>query len=256
MLEIIPVKALRDNYIWLIKHKSSSQVLVVDPGDAQPAVDFIKKHRLTLNSILITHHHWDHTNGIDQLLSYQQAPVYAPAKEIVSQCSHPLSDADRVAWPKLNIEFQVLDIPGHTAGHIAYVGHNSVFCGDTLFAAGCGRLFEGAPHELYTSLKRLAELPDETNVFCAHEYTEANLKFALTVEPDNRATQERLKFVQKKRANSQVTLPSTIQLEKRTNPFLRCHLASVQLAVMKQCGQSSTDPLAVFTALRNWKDQF
>lgn len=253
---IIPVSALNDNYIWTIVHPDSKQAVVVDPGEAEPVLQTLKDNKLELAAILITHHHWDHTNGIAELIKKFKVPVYGPLKDNVSGCDHPLKEGDTVMLAKLELKFEVLEIPGHTLGHIAYLGHGWVFTGDTLFTGGCGRLFEGTPDQLYHSLSRLAELDPETKVYCGHEYTTANLQFAENVEMDNLNLQQRISDTQSQLTKGLPTVPSTIGLERQTNPFLRCDLPNVRDAVIAFCGQPLADQVAVFAALRRWKDEF
>jgi hydroxyacylglutathione hydrolase len=217
MLKVIPIPAFQDNYIWLLVNSTNHICAIVDPGDAAPVLEYLSQHHLTPCAILITHHHRDHTGGI---------------------------------------EFTVIDIPGHTKGHIAYYGEKMLFCGDTLFAAGCGRLFEGTATQMLASLTKLANLPADTAVYCAHEYTAANLRFAAIVEPDNHEIVKRAIEVNKLRENNAVTLPSNIALEKLTNPFLRCHINSVVNCVRAKQSIDSTDMVSIFQALRTWKDNF
>lgn len=256
MTRITPIPAFNDNYIWVILHQESKHTIVVDPGDATPVIQHLEKHGLTLSAILITHHHWDHTGGIEKLLQYAKVPVYGPANDPVSPMDYPLGEDDQFALSTADCEFRVLDIPGHTSGHIAYVGLGGVFCGDTLFASGCGRLFEGTPEQMVSSLKKLSSLPGETMVYCAHEYTAANLRFAATVEPNNPDIQARIEQVANLRAQEKPSLPSTIATERQTNPFLRCHIDSVQQAVSAHCGRQLNDVIDVFAELRKWKDGF
>lgn len=256
MPQIMPIPALNDNYIWMILHPETCQALVVDPGEAKPVLKALSKYQAQLAGILITHHHWDHTNGIEELLAHKRVPVYGPANDPVALCDHPLQHDDYFHINELAIDFKVIEIPAHTSGHIAYIGLGGVFCGDTLFAAGCGRLFEGSAEQMLHSLHLLANLPTETLVYCAHEYTEANLRFALTIEPDNPDTQQRMQETQQLRASQQPTLPSSIELELKTNPFLRCHIATVKQAAEKHCGKTLLNEVEVFVELRRWKDAF
>jgi len=260
MLSVQAVHAFDDNYIWLIRHPDRPQVLIVDPGDAEPVIAAITAQSLEPVGILITHHHWDHVGGIDDLLAhYQQSiPVYGPAKETIPHISHPLSEGDTVHIDTLNADFRVLDVPGHTAGHIAYVhsatDNNLVFVGDTLFAGGCGRLFEGTPEQMHDSLNRIAALPDDTQVYCAHEYTADNLVFARIAEPDNLALQTRQQTVQQQRAQNQATVPSLLADEKATNPFLRCAQPEMIRAAEGFSGRKLPTAAEVFGAVRHWKD--
>lgn len=252
---IIAIPAFNDNYIWMIVHPATRQAVVVDPGEGAPVLQLLEEEKLKLAAILITHRHWDHTNGIEQIIASHPAPVYAPRKDNVSHCDHPLSGGDLVDIPSAELKFEVIDIPGHTLGHIAYIGHRWAFTGDTLFTGGCGRLFEGTPDQLYHSLCKLAELPPETHVYCGHEYTTANLRFAELVEPSNLKLQERIAETDRVRSRGMPTVPSTLALELLTNPFLRCHLLEVKSMAEIYCGQPLADNVAVFAALRRWKDE-
>ena len=259
MPSIIPIPAFRDNYIWLIRE--DSRAAVVDPGDAAPVIEYLDREGLELAAIIATHHHQDHVGGNVGLLLRWDVPVFGPARESIPGRTHALSEGDRAVVPGIDVTFDVLDIPGHTAGHIAYHGrvgaNETLFCGDTLFAAGCGRLFEGTPAMMYASLnEKLGKLPDETRVYCGHEYTIANLRFALAVEPDSGALRERLAREQAKRDRSLPTLPSTIGEEHATNPFLRASLLEVKRAAERHAGQSLSDDVASFAELRAWKNSF
>ncbi|BBP04556.1 hydroxyacylglutathione hydrolase [Sulfuriferula plumbiphila] len=251
---LAPVRAFADNYIWVI-HRDACAV-VVDPGDARPVMQFLRDKQLRLVAILTTHHHADHTGGNLALLAHYPVPVYGPASENIPGITRPLRDGDTVSLPELMLDLSVLEVPGHTAGHIAYYGTASLLCGDTLFAAGCGRLFEGTPAQMAASLARLAQLPDDTAVYCAHEYTLANIAFALSVDGNNPALIERARIEQDKRAAGLPTLPSSIGLEKATNPFLRCHATALREAAESWAGKSLPDDLAVFAALREMKNGF
>ena len=257
MLTIEPICAFHDNYIWMISHPESSRVIIVDPGEADGVLAVLKERQFSLAAILITHHHHDHTGGIKALIEAYPAPVYGPAYDAVALCDRPLTEGDKVDLPDLKLSFQVLDIPGHTSGHIAFVGGGAVFCGDTLFTAGCGRLFEGTAEQMVCSLAKLARLPDDTLIYCGHEYTAANLRFAAAVEPGNVAILERIRAVSLKRAQGLPTVPAPLALEKQTNPFLRCHEPSVIDAAENHCGKSlSSDLIGVFSVIREWKNQF
>ncbi|MEM9056594.1 MAG: hydroxyacylglutathione hydrolase [Pseudomonadota bacterium] len=259
MLDILRVGAFSDNYIWLVRAPSDKdRVVAVDPGDAAPVLDALHGHGLSLAGILITHHHWDHTNGVEALLANARVPVFAPADENapVAGCTAPVRHGDTAAFPDLNLSFAVLAVPGHTAGHIAYHGHGAVFCGDALFSAGCGRLFEGTPEQMLGSLRRLAALPDETLAYCGHEYTASNLRFAAAVEPDNAAVTRHAGHVAALRREGEASLPTTIALERQINPFLRCDEAAVRDAAEAQAGRTLADTTAVLATLRQWKDNF
>ncbi len=252
-MKIIPILAFEDNYIWLIN--DGRYAAVVDPGDAEPVLDYLGRHGLRLAAILITHHHHDHTGGIETLLRHTAVPVYGPRKENIPGVTNPVGTGDTVRLPELGVEFAVLDVPGHTAGHIAYYGANSLFCGDTLFACGCGKLFEGTPAQMHASLKKLSALPDDTLVYCAHEYTLENIRFAKKVEPANRQLLEREIRDLKTRKQGRPTLPSTMALEKATNPFLRCEHPAVIEAASHFSGSLPDDATKVFTAVREWRNQ-
>jgi hydroxyacylglutathione hydrolase len=251
---ILPLPAFTDNYIWVIQH--GHYAAVVDPGDAEPVLGYLARHQLTLCAILNTHHHADHTGGNLALLAQYPVPVYGPARESIPGLTHPLHENDTVSLPELALELSVIDVPGHTLGHIAYYGTDILLCGDTLFGCGCGRLFEGTPAQMLDSLSKLARLPAQTAVYCAHEYTLTNITFALTLEPNNLALQQRAHDEQLKRRNKQPTLPSNIGLELATNPFLRCNTPVLKTSAEHCLNQLLPDELAVFSAIRRLKNQF
>ena len=254
MFEIIRIPAFKDNYIWLLRKGASA--VVVDPGEAHGVLEVLARECLTLSSMLITHHHHDHQDGVaDLLLRYPSAEVFGPAVESITGLTRPLRGGETIAPAGLDVELQVLAVPGHTLGHLAYYCPDALFCGDILFGAGCGRLFEGTPAQMFDSLTRLAALPNHTSVYCAHEYTELNLRFALSIEPGNRRLQQRADEVAMARAKGLATVPSTLALEKATNPFLRSSEPEV-LASALASGAQSNDPLAVFTALRERRNGF
>jgi len=250
--EVIPLRAFEDNYIWTLRN--DRYAAVVDPGDAQPVLDYLQRERLELCAVLATHHHPDHVGGVADLLARHAVPVYGPRGEPIATLTRAVSEGDAVEIPQLGLRFSVLDIPGHTRAHIAYYGANSLFCGDTLFACGCGRLFEGTAQQMAASLAKLAALPDETLVYSGHEYTLANIDFARAVEPDNEALKARAASDAQKRKREQPTLPSTIGREKKTNPFLRCLQPAVIAAANKYLGARASDPVQVFAAIRQWKN--
>jgi hydroxyacylglutathione hydrolase len=254
MFDITRIPAFKDNYLWLLRQGTAA--VVVDPGDAAPVLDVLQREGITLASILITHHHRDHQGGIAGLLAHSPSvKVFGPAEESITGMTDPLRGGECVRLTPLDLELRVMAVPGHTRGHLAYYGEGCLFCGDTLFGGGCGRLFEGTPRAMYDSLARLVALPDETEVYCAHEYTEANLRFALAVEPGNRALRRRADEVAVLRAKGLSTVPSTLAVEKATNPFLRCEEAEVVAAAQAR-GAAGDDPVAVFAALREWKNSF
>ncbi len=253
MFDIIRIPAFKDNYIWLLR--KGAVAVVVDPGDARPVLDVLEREGLTLASILVTHHHNDHQGGVASLLSHYPAAVFGPATESITALTQPLHGGETIRLTSLGVDFQVIAVPGHTLGHLAYYGSGCLYCGDTLFGAGCGRLFEGTAEQMHDSLTRLAVLPAETAVYCAHEYTEANLRFALAVEPGNRHLRRRVDEVAVTRAKGLATVPFTIALERATNPFLRCSEAEVIVSAQSRAPQAR-NALEVFTALRQWKNEF
>jgi hydroxyacylglutathione hydrolase len=255
MIQITALPAFTDNYIWLLQDHSTRRCAVVDPGDATPVQAWLTDNPgWVLSDILITHHHHDHVGGVEQLKKTTHAKVYGPASESIPARDVALKDNDRINV--LGHDFDVIAVPGHTLGHIAYYHPGLLFCGDTLFAAGCGRLFEGTPRQMHDSLSRLAALPADTQVYCTHEYTLSNLRFAAAVEPDNPDTLERLATVTRQRDAGIMTLPSTVDLERRTNPFLRTHETSVKEKADERTGTDNSAPDMVFAALRAWKDKF
>ncbi len=253
-MDIAAIPAFRDNYIWRIRR--GRLAVVVDPGDAAPVLDHLRRNGLVLHAILVTHHHADHVGGVEDLLKSARVPVFGPAAEAIDGVDHPLRDGDRVRLPEVDIDFAVLDVGGHTRGHVAYYGANVLLCGDTLFGAGCGRVFEGTPEQMWRSLARLAALPPETEVYCAHEYTEANLRFARAVEPENPAVATRIAEVERLREAGQPTLPTTIGLELETNPFLRWQSPAVIAAAQRFRGAPVDGDAAVFASIREWKNVF
>ncbi len=250
MLIIIPIPAFNDNYIWLL-HNGQTAV-VVDPGDAAPVIATLQQLNLHLGAILITHHHSDHIDGVATLLSYQATPVYAPQYETFKFQHIKLAEGDNIDLPEIGQSFNIMWLPGHTFGHIAYVNDDYLFCGDTLFGAGCGRLFEGTPAQMLHSLQRLKRLPPTTQVFCAHEYTAKNIDFALTLEPNNVNLINRKQQVNQLRVQHTPSLPSTIKLELKTNPFLRCNQASI----FEHSQAENNNELSVFTAIRTLRNSF
>lgn len=254
-LDIIALNALRDNYIWTIRQKDSGQCVVVDPGEASVVLDFLKTHDYRLVAVLITHHHWDHTGGVVTLTSqFPDLQVYGPALEPVDGMSTALNDQDSVNIEPMGLNFKTLHVPGHTLGHIALYGHGIVFTGDTLFTGGCGKIFEGTKDQMFNSLNTLTQLSDETMVYCGHEYTEQNLRFALAVEPNNPDVIARMDEVRQLRSENLPTVPATLAYEKKTNPFLRTREESVIKAVQTQFGNEINNEVDVLFALRQWKN--
>lgn len=262
-LNIEALRAFQDNYIWLLTRPGSALACVVDPGDAAPVQAVLQERQLTLDSILLTHHHADHTGGVADLLKDSPAQVYGPAESRIQNISHALRAGDDIRV--LGCQFTVMEVPGHTLDHIAFFAPAQpqaglrtplLFCGDTLFAAGCGRLFEGTAEVMYASLQSLARLPRETLIYCAHEYTMANLRFARAAEPDNQDLAERQVTDEQRLEEARITLPSSIDVELRTNPFLRCHNHDLQKRLARQTSDPLHSEVDVFAALRRWKDEF
>jgi len=257
MKPVLHVPAFEDNYIWLIRGTSSRHVALVDPGDAQPVLSALQRLALTPVGILCTHHHGDHVGGIADLVNaYPELPVYGPGNENIAGITQAVGGGDQVTLPALGLKLDVLSVPGHTRGHLAYYGHGWLFCGDTLFSAGCGRLFEGTAAQMHESLSRLAALPDSTLVYCAHEYTLANLRFARTVEPENPDIAVWTREAEALIARQLPSIPSTIARERAVNPFLRAAHPGVRRAAERQAGIPLPDEVAVFATIRQWKDRF
>lgn len=259
-MTLTPLPAFVDNYIWLLH--DGQRALVVDPGESAPVFDALARDGLQLEAILVTHHHSDHVGGIDALRNATGARVYGPAGETMPEPCERLRGGQRLRV--LDQGFEVFDVPGHTAGHIAFYGPQIaltpspgplLFCGDTLFSGGCGRLFEGTPAQMLASLTQLAHLPGHTRVCCTHEYTLSNLRFARAVEPDNTALQTYQQTCEALRAQGRPTLPSTLALEQQINPFLRTREPAV-IAAARAFDPQVQDELGTFTAVRQWKNQF
>ena len=250
MLYIIPIPAFEDNYIWLLHN--NRHAIVIDPGDAAPVIKALEALNLNLSAILITHHHSDHVAGMASLLAYRAVPVYAPKYETFNFEHLKVSEGDTVELFEIGMKLQVMHLPGHTLGHISYHNDDYLFCGDVLFGAGCGRLFEGTPAQMLSSLNRLKALPANTKVFCTHEYTAKNIAFALTLEAQNHTLQSRAIHANELRSNNQPTLPSNIGLELATNPFLRCG----EPAIIANSHAINLDELSVFTAIRTLRNHY
>jgi hydroxyacylglutathione hydrolase len=256
-LDVRPVRAFTDNYVWLIESPlRPNRVVAVDPGDAAPVIAELERCGASLAAILLTHHHPDHIGGVSELLKLAPVPVVGPEDSRIPQPTQTVRDGERCELPELGLGFDILQVPGHTLSHIAYLGHGALFCGDTLFSAGCGRMFEGTPPQMNASLNRLRDIPPETRMFCGHEYTAANLRFALTVDPANQAAQEYQAKVARLRAAGAPTLPSLMALEILVNPFLRCDAVPVRAAAEAHAGKALHGPAEVFGVLRAWKDGF
>lgn len=252
--DVVPLRAFADNYVWTLRDARCAAV--VDPGDARPVIDYLEREKLELVAILNTHHHADHVGGNAGLVARWNAPVFGPRDERIREVTQRLKDGDRFTLPHFGIEFEVLEIPGHTRSHIAFHGGGMLFCGDTLFAVGCGRLFEGTPRQMHDSLTRLVRLPDATRVYCGHEYTVSNIRFARAVEPENAALRELEGKAKQLRDQGLPTVPSTIAQEKATNPFVRVNEPAVVAAANRFAGKTLSSPADVLGAIREWKNGF
>ncbi|MDY3197073.1 MAG: hydroxyacylglutathione hydrolase [Pseudomonadaceae bacterium] len=259
MPTFIALPAFQDNYIWLLTDDTSFKVTAVDPGDARPVISWLGRHpEYQLSTILLTHHHRDHTGGVLSLKAATQCRVLGPDNPTIDGIDRTLVDGDQINLAGQSI--RVIAVPGHTLDHIAFFCDDPqdpwLLSGDTLFAGGCGRVFEGTPEQMHDSLRRLAALPDDTTIYCTHEYTQANLRFAQAVEPENPDIRIRLEVVEDLRRDGQITLPTTLALEKRTNPFLRCAEPAVVEAASRQAGAEVSPGAETFAAIRAWKDIF
>lgn len=256
MNTITPILAFSDNYIWLIQNPESNAAIIVDPGDGQVVLDELKKKDCNLKAILVTHHHYDHSGGLSELLKHFTVPIYGPQNDFIPSVSNPVKEGDSINIEGFDEIIHVLDIPAHTKGHIAFYTKDFVFVGDTLFSGGCGRLFEGTAEQMFNALLKLSKLPDETRVYCGHEYTEKNLRFARLIEPNNMILKQHYEDVLQSRKENKPTIPSTIGLEKEINPFLRCHIDNVKLKAEEHAGRMLASPIDVLATLRKWKDRF
>lgn len=253
-MDIHAVPAFKDNYIWVLE--DGRNAVTVDPGDAEPVRQFLARTGLKLSAVLATHHHADHVGGLVGLASEWRCPTFGPAHETIAGLDTRLAEGDRFEVPGLALALETFDIPGHTAGHIALFGADVLFCGDTLFTCGCGRLFEGTAEQMVASLDKLARLPGATRIFCGHEYTIANIRFALAVEPDNARLKARLARDEAKRERGEPTVPSTLEEELATNPFLRCSQPAVIAAAERHAGRKLANRVEVFAEVRQWKNTF
>jgi len=253
---VTPIPAFDDNYIWCLTGADTGYAVVVDPGDDDPVRDYLEQNGLKLAAILVTHKHGDHTGGIRELLAdWPGIPVYGPENEPIAMLTRRVGEGDHIEIPEIDATFEVLDVPGHTEGHVAYLCGDRLFCGDTLFAAGCGRVFSGTHEQLHASLSKIAALPPQTRLYCAHEYTLDNLGFAEWVEPDSEAIRRRIERERAARARNEPTVPSLLSDELETNPFLRSHVPQVIAAAERHAGRPLSQAAEVFTAIRTWKDR-
>lgn len=258
MVQVTAVPAFRDNYIWAIHARQGEDhaAVLVDPGDPDAILSWLESQGARPVAVLITHHHSDHIGGLAALAQRWPMLVYGPGKESIPGVTHPLAEGNTVEIPELGLTFQVMETPGHTRGHVCYHGHDWLFSGDTLFSCGCGRLFEGTPEEMHRSLQKLARLPARTQVYCAHEYTLPNIGFAKEVDDGNPALEARYQDARQLRKAGLPTLPSTIGQELATNPFLRCHVPAVRVAISHHTGCAVNTDVEAFSRLRQWKDNY
>lgn len=251
-IEIEAIRAFTDNYIWAIH--DGRHCVIIDPGEASGPLRFLRERGLELTGLLLTHHHADHIGGVNELRASHPAPAWGPADPRMPGDMHVVGEGDEVRIDAPDLDFSVIETPGHTCSHIAFHGNGTLFCGDTLFSAGCGRLFEGTPEQMQRSIDKLLALPDETRMYCAHEYTAANCTFARQVEPDNTALLDRCRQVDELRKNDRITLPSTIGEERSFNPFMRTREPGVIRAAVEREPDCTDSAVAVFGVIRRWKD--
>ena len=252
--DVVPLRAFSDNYIWTIR--DASHAIVVDPGDAKPVLDYLGAQKLQLAAIIITHHHADHIGGVKELITGRTLPVYGPHDPRVPDATQRLAEGESITLPHFGVQLTVMEVPGHTSSHIAYYGDGNLFCGDTLFAAGCGRLFEGTPAQMHDSLGKFMRLPDDTRVYCTHEYTLSNIRFARAADPANSALMAWEARAKALREVDTPTVPTTIALERATNPFVRCNDPGVVATASARTGKPLSDPVSVLAAIREWKNNF
>jgi hydroxyacylglutathione hydrolase len=257
MYQVIAIPAFTDNYLWALVN-NEGYCAIVDPGDALPVIEFLDKHNYTLTDILLTHHHSDHIGGVDALLKkYTNINVYGPSTSRFTMVNNPCTDKENILLTKLNIKLTVMEVPGHTIDHICYFDDDNVFLGDTLFSAGCGRLFEGTPEQMHHSLTKISQLNNNTNIYCAHEYTLANITFALNVDPDNQDLIDYDLFTKQQRANNMSTIPTKLSTQLAINPFLRSSDTQIKQAIKAKFDlTNSISDQTCFTYLRKWKDSF
>lgn len=257
MLNIHPAHAFKDNYIWVVHNQNYA--VVIDPGITTPVIEYLQLNKLQLCAILITHHHNDHTGGIAGLIQRFDIPVYGPSNELITAITNPVQQNDIVNLPDISLNLTVLDTPGHTRGHIAYYGSDPwdmIFCGDTLFSCGCGRIFEGSAAQLYQTLQKISQLPDATLIYCAHEYTLGNIEFAKAVDPKNKKLYKFAITAEALRHKNMPTIPTTLALEKTINPFLRCEHQPIINSVQNYSQQLLQNSVDIFAVLREWKNKF
>lgn len=254
MLHVWPIGVFADNYVWVLEREDCRRVAIVDPGDGGPVIAGLQDRGLEVAAVLLTHNHSDHVGGLSEIIQSFQPDIYGSAADGIPGVTHPVTGGDTITIPDLDLELEVLPLPGHTANHLGFVFAGSAFVGDTLFAGGCGRVFEGTMEQMYNSLQRLAALPGATKTYCAHEYTVANLRFAREVEPENARLEDRLRAAKAAREADQPTVPSTISYELETNVFLRCGEPAVRAAAETHAGRSLEPGADVFSVVRSWKD--